>query len=62
MTDDKTNRSGKDRNRINLNEGYEVQYWTKTLGVSRDRLEEGLVRQHGDSAKKIREVLGKQAA
>ena len=61
MTDDKTNRSGQDRNRINLNEGYEVQYWTKTLGVSRDRLEE-LVRQYGDSAEKIREVLSKQAA
>ena len=61
MPDDKTKRGGQDRSRINLNEGYEVQYWTKTLGVSRDRLEE-LVRQHGDSAEKIREVLGKQAA
>lgn len=61
MPDDKTKRGGQDRSRINLNEGYEVQYWTKALGVSRDRLEE-LVRQHGDSAEKIREVLGKQAA
>lgn len=61
MPDDKTKRGGQDRSRINLNEGYEVQYWTKALGVSRDRLEE-LVRQHGDSAEKIREVLDKQAA
>lgn len=60
MSDDKTKRGGQDRSRINLSEDYEVRYWTEALGVSRERLEE-LVRQHGNSAEKIREALGKAA-
>ena len=60
MADDKTKRAGSDRTRINLNEDYEVRYWTKALAVSEERLRE-LVREHGNSADKIREVLGKAA-
>jgi hypothetical protein len=60
MADDKNIRSGQDRSRINLSEDYEVRYWTEALGVSRERLEE-LVREHGSSADKIREALGKAA-
>lgn len=60
MADDKNIRGGQDRSRINLNEDYEVRYWTEALGVSRERLEE-LVREHGSSADKIREALGKAA-
>jgi|GEM_PF-4243344 hypothetical protein len=41
---------------INMNAGYEVNYWTKTLGISRDRLEE-LVRQYGYFADAIRQAL-----
>jgi hypothetical protein len=36
-----------------------VRYWTEELGVSEDRLRE-LVRQHGVSARKIREALGQR--
>jgi hypothetical protein len=60
MSDDKTNRGAQDRSRINLSEDYEVRYWTEELGVSRERLEE-LVRQHGNSAAKIREAIKKAA-
>jgi hypothetical protein len=60
MADDTSKRGGQDRTRINLSEYYEVQYWTKTLGISHERLEE-LVRQHGDSVEKIREALNKAA-
>jgi hypothetical protein len=51
MADDKNNRGNPDRLRININEDWEIDYWTKKLGVSREKLTE-LVRQHGDSAEK----------
>ena len=54
MADDTSKRGGADRTRINLNEDYEVRYWTKALGVTEERLRE-LVREHGNSAEKIRE-------
>jgi hypothetical protein len=60
MADDKNLRGGQDRSRINMSEDFEVRYWTEALGVSRERLEE-LVREHGSSAEKIREALGKAA-
>ena len=60
MEDDKSNRGAQDRSRISLSEEYEVQYWTKELGVDRQRLQE-LVRQHGNSAEKIRAALNKAA-
>jgi hypothetical protein len=56
MADDKSNRGEPDRSRINLNEDYEVKYWTNALGVSRERLEQ-LVQQHGNSAETIRQAL-----
>jgi hypothetical protein len=56
MADDKSNRGEPDRSRININEDYEVRYWTQALGVSRERLEE-LVKRHGSSADAIRQAL-----
>ena len=38
MTDDLTKRGPKDRTRINIHEPWEVTYWTKTLGVSEQKL------------------------
>lgn len=38
MADDKTNRGPQDRSRINVNEPYEVQYWTKKFGVNEAQL------------------------
>jgi hypothetical protein len=61
MSDDKTNRGAQDRSRISLSEDYEVRYWTESLGVTKERLEE-LVRKHGNSAAKVREALKAEAA
>ena len=59
MPDDKSKRGSQDRNLISLTQEHEVRYWTKALGVSRERLEE-LVHQHGHSAAKIREALKRE--
>jgi benzoyl-CoA reductase/2-hydroxyglutaryl-CoA dehydratase subunit BcrC/BadD/HgdB len=61
MADDKSQRAPQDAARINIHEDYEVQYWTKALGVSKERLAE-LVTKHGVSAEKVREALGKAQA
>ncbi len=58
MADDRSNRGSQDRNRISLGEDYEVQCGTKELGISKEKLTE-LVHQHGNSAKRIREALGR---
>ena len=44
MSDDKTKRGPADANRINVNEDYEVQYWTKEFGVSEGALREAVKR------------------
>jgi Protein of unknown function (DUF3606) len=59
MTDDLKNRGPQDRARINTAEDHEVQYWTKELGVSAVDLKR-LVQMHGNSAEKIRQVIGKK--
>ena len=38
MSDDPTKRGAADRSRINVNEDYEVQYWTQKWGVSPEAL------------------------
>ena len=58
MADSKQNRGEPDRSRINMGENYEVQYWTKTLGVSHAELERA-VGAVGSSASAVREFLGK---
>jgi hypothetical protein len=47
------------RGRINVHEDYEVQYWTKELGVSKERLEQ-LVKDRGASADAVRQALRKK--
>lgn len=56
MADDKSKRGNPDRQRISLGEDYEVQYWTKELGVSREELERA-VKTAGNSPEKVREHL-----
>lgn len=58
MADDKTKRGPADRSRINVHEPYELEYWTKELGVSAAKLKE-LVAKHGVMVATIRGVLGK---
>ena len=57
MADDRTRRGIPDRSRINLGEDYEVEYWSKTLGVSKEKLVEA-VKKVGDSVQAVRRELG----
>jgi uncharacterized protein DUF3606 len=56
MSDDKINRGQPDRSKINLNEPYEVQYWTRHLGVTREALAK-VIDKVGDSAAAVRKEL-----
>jgi 3-oxoacyl-[acyl-carrier-protein] synthase III len=56
MADDKTRRGQPDRSKINMSEGYEVQYWTKHLGISREKLQQ-LIDKVGNSAAAVRKEL-----
>ena len=58
MPDDKNERGSPDSKRININEPHEVQYWTKQLGVSEQRLRE-TVDKVGTSAEAVRKAIGK---
>jgi hypothetical protein len=58
MADDLKNRRPQDRSRINISEDWELDYWTKELGVSRDELKR-LVAQHGNSADAVQQALRK---
>jgi hypothetical protein len=60
MADDLKQRAPQDASRISLNEDWEVRYWTKTLGVSREELEK-LVRQHGNSTETVKKALTRAA-
>lgn len=56
MSDDKQQTGSPDRDRINVNEDYEVQYWTRTLAVSREALE-AAVKAVGPTAEAVRTHL-----
>jgi len=58
MPDSKQKAGSPDRARINVNEDYELTYWTNELGVSEARLRQ-LVHSHGVMAADIRKALGK---
>lgn len=58
MADDKSNAGGVDRARINLNEDYELSYWTPRLGVTPAVLREA-VKAGGPIADAVRKHLGK---
>jgi hypothetical protein len=38
MSDDKNKLGGADRSRVNVHEGYEVEYWTRRFGCSAEEL------------------------
>jgi hypothetical protein len=56
MADSKSDVGSPDRDRISLSEDYEVRDWTKSLGVSEERLREA-VQAVGNSADAVREYL-----
>jgi hypothetical protein len=56
MSDNLNNRGPQDRNRINVNESWEVTYWTKELGVSKEELEKA-VKKAGTAVPAVRQEL-----
>ena len=59
VADNVKDRGPKDRSRIAMSEDYEVAYWTKKFGVSRDTLADA-VDSVGTSAQKVSDFLGKR--
>jgi hypothetical protein len=58
MADDLENRGSKDRSRININEDWELAYWSKQFGVSPTQLK-AAVEKVGPSAQRVGEHFGK---
>jgi hypothetical protein len=56
MADDLKKPGGRDRQRIDVNEDYELRDWSRKFGVSTERLKEA-VRAVGDNARKVEEHL-----
>jgi hypothetical protein len=56
MADNKQDRGPRDGSRIDVNEDYELRYWTKELGVDEQTLK-NTVRAVGPMADKVREHL-----
>jgi hypothetical protein len=48
-----------DRTRINMNEDYEVRYWTGALKVSKEQLQKAVTKV-GPTADAVRKELAKQ--
>jgi hypothetical protein len=61
MADDRNVRGAVDRSRINMQEDYEVRYWTEKWSVTHDQLAEA-VRAVGVMVKDVAAKLGNSAA
>jgi len=59
MADDLRNRGNQDRSRVNINEKWEVEYWTKKWGVTRAQLV-AAVKEVGVSVAALAKKLGKK--
>ncbi len=58
MADDKTKRGRQDRDRIDVNEDYELRSWSKKFGVTQAELKKA-VQKVGPSAIAVKKELGK---
>ncbi|TCD12236.1 DUF3606 domain-containing protein [Pedobacter frigidisoli] len=58
MMDDKQKTGGADRSRININEAYELDYWSEKFGISKDKLK-AAVQVVGTSAVGVEDYLKK---
>ncbi|MCW3077746.1 MAG: hypothetical protein JWO32_2355 [Bacteroidetes bacterium] len=56
MSDDKNKKNPQDSSRININEDYEVQYWTNKFNCSKEELRKA-VDAVGVSAEKVENYL-----
>ena len=55
--DNLTRKDQRDRSKINMHEDFEVKYWTKELGVSKEQLQRA-VNKVGNSAATVRKEIG----
>lgn len=58
MSDNLNNRGPQDASKVNVNEDWEVSYWTRKFGVTADELKQA-VKQVGTSADKLGEHFKK---
>lgn len=58
MPDDRTKRGPQDRSRVNVNEPYELDYWSKHFGVTPQQLRDA-VKAVGPMVDDVRRRLGK---
>jgi hypothetical protein len=56
--DDLKEKGAAGRSKINMHEDYEVKYWTKELGVSREQLQKAVDKVR-NSAAAVRKELGR---
>jgi hypothetical protein len=57
MADDPKQAHGQDRERINVNQEYELRHWAKSLGTTPERLKEAVRACGSDRADRVREYL-----
>ncbi len=57
MADDLKQTGSRDDQRIDVNQDYELTYWSKKFGVSRDQLREAVAKA-GPMVKNVERVLG----
>ena len=57
VMDNLTRKDQRDRSKINMHEDFEVKYWTKELGVSKEQLQRA-AEKVGNSAAAVRKELG----
>jgi hypothetical protein len=57
MSDNLNNRGPQDRNRINVHEPWEVTYWTKELGVTKEELEKAVQKAGSTAVSAVRQQL-----
>ena len=56
MADNLQDRGPRDRSRINLEQAYEVRYWTRKFGCSAEELEQAIGKV-GNSAASVKRML-----
>jgi hypothetical protein len=58
MSDDLSKRRPQDATKVNVNESWELDYWSKKFDVTKERLKEA-VKAVGNSASAVQKYLGK---
>lgn len=61
MADDRTKRGPRDRDRIDIDEDYELRYWTKELGVDEQTLR-NTIKTVGPRVEDVRREIGRNLA